>query len=84
MPVIAKIKLGIRIPVQTNPFYIKRNSDTNFHMFQVDWDTSLYVGDQLKVPPGSKVSVICQPNGPTVRVPDDGIPWAVTMACPPR
>lgn len=79
--VIATIKLEIPIPIRSNEFYIKRDSDRDFYLFRVDGNTSLYEGDILKVPPGSTVWVICQHNGKKVRVPDDNIPWPVTRGC---
>ncbi len=69
------------IPPSNTNFEISRYPDTNFHSFRVDWDTSLYAGDQLKVPQGQNVWVICQHNNQKVKVPDNGRPWAVTMAC---
>jgi hypothetical protein len=74
----------IAIPPSNTNFEISRHPDTNFHSFRVDWDTSLYAGDQLKVPQGQNVWVICQHNNQKVKVPNNGIPWAVTMACPSR
>ena len=83
--VIAKIKLELPIPIRTNPFYIKRYSEPDFHLFRLDWDPFLYQGDQIKVPQGSKVSIKCQHNNDTpVRVPDDGIPRPVTRFCSSR
>jgi hypothetical protein len=74
----------IAIPPSNTNFEISRDPDTNFHSFRVDWDTSLYEGDRLKVPQGQNVWVICQHNGEKVRVPSNDRPWAVTMACPSR
>lgn len=82
--VIAKIKLELPIPIRTNPFYIKRYSEPDFHLFRLDWDPFLYQGDQLKVPQGSKVSIKCQHNNGTVDWPDDGIPRPVTRFCSSR
>lgn len=78
--VIAKIA----IPPSNTNFEISRYPDTNFHSFRVDWDISLYAGDRLKVPQCQNVWVICQHNNQKVKVPNNGIPWAVTMACPSR
>ena len=86
-PLITPEKLviaRIAIPPSNTNFEISRDPDTNFHSFRVDWDTSLYEGDRLKVPQGQNVWVICQHNGEKVRVPSNDRPWAVTMACPSR
>jgi hypothetical protein len=45
----------------------------------------LLYGDILKVPPGSSALIECT-NNPAIRriVPNDGVPWGVASACPPR
>jgi hypothetical protein len=83
--VIARITLK-----SSSNFEIKRSlsQGTDFHPFLADGKTDLYAGDQLKVPQGSTVWVMCVNNGQIVKskkvqvVPDDDIPWAVTNACP--